>query len=42
MKKKKERRISGDRIRTGGTVAALAAAVAVFAVMIQLEKSVLT
>ena len=33
---------SGDRWKAGGTIAALVAAVAVFIVMLQIEKSVLT
>lgn len=41
-KRKKEKRIDSGRLRTGGILAALIAAVTVFAVMVQTEKKVLT
>lgn len=41
-KDKEEKRQSWKRLRTGGILAALAASVAVFAAMVQMEKNILT
>lgn len=39
---RKNREVNGERLKTGGILAALIAAVAVFAVMVQTEKKLLT
>lgn len=41
-KEQKEKKLSVQKLRTGGVIAALAASVAVFVVMVHMEKSILT
>ncbi len=41
-KRKKEKKTGPSRLRVGGAIAALAASVAIFATMVQMEKNILT